>query len=438
MGVEQFVVVSSRRRRATHGRVCIGAQERASRVARIGAMCNVGEELMAGAVRIGEVERRRRVAFDQNGSVVGISEEAVGTRRAHHDLREAVWTLEEIAKSVGREQRHVEHVGIGEVDAQQIARLGFHHFPGGHAAELYVVSGAEPAIGAQITVGDQAAGGHWVAGGVELIGTQEHLVRRVRRIGLVLVNKRRGRGHGLVPGVVRRPQDAVGARTVNLGGAGQHHEVGRTARDIQRIIRLQRNKDRAVAALGQETQAVVEELTEEREPGVERRRQAHIRCRVGEDQGLAGWDGDTIEIEQGAIRGQDAQARIDVSLHGRGVADRLVDNQVADCAGLRVEHGPAGLLVGGDSCPRGAARAKEARRASLRRCENRCQHARKERVGGAELALVRQQVVKRTVDRAQAEGHYRVRHQIYQRLAGSLCFGDLDLLENELKIVFVE
>ena len=62
-----------------------------------------------------------------------------------------------------------------------------------------------------------------------------------------------------------------------VGGARQHHEVGRAARDEERIVRLQRDEDRAAAALGDQVEAVVEELAEERHPGVERRRQARVR-----------------------------------------------------------------------------------------------------------------------------------------------------------------
>ena len=65
------------------------------------------------------------------------------------------------------------------------------------------------------------------------------------------------------------------------GGARQHHEVGVAARDIERIVRLQRNEHRAAAALVDEVEAVIEELAEQREPRVERRRQAFVRRDVG-------------------------------------------------------------------------------------------------------------------------------------------------------------
>ena len=65
-------------------------------------------------------------------------------------------------------------------------------------------------------------------------------------------------------------------------GARQHHEVGVAARDVERIVRLQRNEHRAAAALVDEVEAVIEELAEQREPGVERRRQALVRRDVGQ------------------------------------------------------------------------------------------------------------------------------------------------------------
>ena len=88
--------------------------------------------------------------------------------------------------------------------------LGLDHGPGGHAADHHVVGGAELPVGAQVPVHDQLAGGDRIAGGVQLVLAQEHLVRGVRGVGLVLVDERRGRVDVLVD-VVGRAQDAVGA-----------------------------------------------------------------------------------------------------------------------------------------------------------------------------------------------------------------------------------
>ena len=66
------------------------------------------------------------------------------------------------------------------------------------------------------------------------------------------------------------------------GGARQHHEVGVAARDVERIVRLQRNEDGAAAALVDQVEAVIEELAEQREPRVERCRQAFVGRDVGQ------------------------------------------------------------------------------------------------------------------------------------------------------------
>ena len=103
---------------------------------------------------------------------------------------------------------------------------------------------------------------------------QEDLVRGMRGIGLVLVDEGRGEVRGLAVCVDRRPR--------------QHHEVGLAAFDVKRIVRLQRDEDGAALPLGDEVEAVVEELAEEREPRVERRRQALVGRDVRHDQALAG------------------------------------------------------------------------------------------------------------------------------------------------------
>ena len=55
------------------------------------------------------------------------------------------------------------------------------------------------------------------------------------------------------------------------------------ARNIERIVRHQRDEHGAAAALVDEIEAVVEELAEQGEPGVERRRQAFVGRGVGDD-----------------------------------------------------------------------------------------------------------------------------------------------------------
>ena len=162
--------------------------------------------------------------------------------------------------------------------------------------------------------------------GVERILAQEHLVGGVRGIGLVLVDERsRGvdRAH-----VVGRADNAVGAR--RNGRAGQHHEVRRAARHVQRIVRLKRNEHGAAAALVDEIQTVIEELAEQREPGIERGRQADVRGDVG--------DLDVVAVHREAER-----------LEGR-IADRAGGFQIGEREGVRRRRGGQGVerrLFGG-------------------------------------------------------------------------------------------
>ncbi|MCY1374762.1 hypothetical protein D9M69_621240 [compost metagenome] len=129
-------------------------------------MGDVVQETVTGAHRVGQTDRCGRIAFDQ-GVVL------------HHHLREAVGAADEHAVLVGGQQRHAEDVGIGEVDAQNVARLRLDHRPGRHAAKHHVIGCAVDAVKTQIPVDDQAAGGLRFAVGVEFVGAQEHLVRRV-------------------------------------------------------------------------------------------------------------------------------------------------------------------------------------------------------------------------------------------------------------------
>ncbi|MND48897.1 hypothetical protein D3C80_398290 [compost metagenome] len=177
--VEQLVVVGACGHRAAGNEVGIGRQWRTGlAVHRAGIVRDVDEELVTGADRQRCVDRRQRIALNQAGR--------------GHDLRKAVRPPNEVAVRVGRQQRQVEDVEIVEINAKHVARLRLHHFPGGHPADFDVVGSTEQAIGAQVTIGDQLAGRHRLAGGIEFIGTQEHLVRGMRAVGLVLIDEWRG------------------------------------------------------------------------------------------------------------------------------------------------------------------------------------------------------------------------------------------------------
>ena len=196
VGVEQLVVVPGVVSRGTdrNGVADRGVNVRLKYTAdqdRHGVVCDVVKEGVASAHGVSQADAESaigcRVALDEGCYVVRGSRYPVcAVTGAYHYLRATVRGFEEVAIGVGSEQRHVVEVGIGEVDAQHIARLCLHDFPGGHAAEFCVGVGsdaAETSIGTQITIGDQLAGGerrqiyprtdNRIA---QLIGAQEHLV----------------------------------------------------------------------------------------------------------------------------------------------------------------------------------------------------------------------------------------------------------------------
>ena len=185
---------------------------------------------------------------------------AVGTDSGDQ-LREAVGAGNEVAVGVGPEQRHAADVGVGELDAQNVCRLGLDLAPVGHAA-----------VGPL----DELAGRNRAVGGEDILA-QKHLMRGMRGVGLVLVDERRRRVDR--PDIIGRAHDAI--VPCRNRGPCQHHEVGVAALDIERIVRLQRNEHGAAAALVDEVEAVIEELAEQREPRVERRRQSFVRRNVG-------------------------------------------------------------------------------------------------------------------------------------------------------------
>ena len=110
------------------------------------------------------------------------------------------------------------------------------------------------------------------------------------------------------------------------------------ALDVERIVRLQRNVDRAVAALADEVEAVVEELAEQRHPAVERRRQALVGRDVTDEQrrfqdvaGRAFLERDTKAVKD---RAQTIAGVVDHDLSGIGGWRRGVNGSLGVSDGL--------------------------------------------------------------------------------------------------------
>ena len=218
----------------------------------IGIVCDVGEERVTRRERQAGLDRSSRIAFDQRV-------------RAGHQLGKAVGAGDEVAVEVGGKQRDVVNVHVAEFDAEHFAGLQLDVSPGG---------------GTTIDASKEPAGRDGLAID-QLVFAQEHLMRGVRRIILAEVNPWTG-GIGGFAHIIRSAKDAVCAGQV--GGAGQDHEVGRAARNIKRIFRLQRNIDSAAAALCNAGQTVVKELAENGHETIERGRAAKVGHHVGDDQ----------------------------------------------------------------------------------------------------------------------------------------------------------
>ena len=243
-------------------------------------------------------------------------------------------------------------------------------------------------------------------------------MRRVRRVGLALVDERRRLVGGLGTDV-RRP--------------GEDHEVGRRPVDEQRVARVERDEDDARIPLVP--------------PLLTRSRPWSKNCPNSVNHELYGADRPT----SGATLGmKNAPDRRDLGVRtgcrdGRRVVRRLVDDQVADPSrpGI-VDHRSSG----------------GSRRVVRRRLELRRDMAREELVGRAELVLVHavviDQVVAGAVDGAQTQ---RQRHadlvvrdlgdgigteqavaEVRRPVADRVVLGDPDLLQdvNEVGLVEVE
>src|SRR5262245_51442372 len=200
----------------------------------------------------------------------------------------------------------------------------------------------------------------------------------MRGVGLVLIHKGRS-GVLVVVNIIRCAQFAV--RTGYHCCAGQRHEIGRTARHIEWVIRLQRNEDRAGATLGHEIETMIEELAEESHPGVERGGYAEVRRHIRNKEDLlvvssaeepveaGAWNKGAWALHEGCCTRSSAVERCRRDCGG--IVGRLVDDQVGDDARIGVEHKSAGLLVRRGRGSGWRSRTEETCRLDARRLEDR-------------------------------------------------------------------
>ncbi len=298
---------------------------------------------------------------------------------------------------------------------------------------------SEPSRGSAV---EHLAGRMQVAVGAGDVLAQEHLVRGMRRIGLALVDERRDGVGAAVDNVVRRAQQVI--RAGLTGGSRQHHEgehwrelrqplpaIAVRAERPQRVVRRQRNEHRAAAALGDEIEAVVEELAEERHPGVERRRQAGVRRHVRNEQAAIRRDvSRRVRIVRRQVAGPHPGQNVGRGLHRRRVVRRLVDDQIADNAriGVGTCRTPRDCLLVYDWATGRAQWLQVAIGVAL---EQRIGLAQEGLVRGAEQAVAGNGVVVGAGDLAQAERQMRADRRLTR-------LRHLDLLQDELEVAAVE
>ena len=242
-------------------------------------------------------------------------------------------------------------------------------------------------------------------------------------VGLVLINPG-GDGVLVRPNVVCGANHPVRPRIqAGQGGPGKGHEVGGAARHKKGIVRRQGDDHAALAAFGEQAEAVIKELAEDGEEGVVRGRQTNVRRHIGDEEasvGGHGWRGTC---------GRD----------GNGVAHRLVRNQVAGGADLTVEDDTRRLGVA-----RGAANGERpgpvrVEGGSLGRPPALGGGVDHGPVGSAEGFLTRHQVVEPALHRAQPIGQQGIVIQLGERIRPcGMGFRQQDLLEDELKVVLDE
>jgi len=264
-----------------------------------------------------------------------------------HVLRQPVGAGEEVPVWVGGQHRDVEHVRIGEQQAELLARLCLYVCPGADAAfSVCSDRAAEKPAGRDRAVISVAE--HAIRPRHSVVLAKEHLVRRVRGVGLALVDPWRV-GVGGVLDIVRSSHGSVRTRLV-LRACEDHECLARwdlvtsvrfaiRPDGAQRVVSLQRD-EHSGAALHGLVNAVVKELPKDRKQGVVWRREPEVRRDIRDGQRLASWNaagGDTR-----CRAGDDAVCTQAAGWQTRGhdsgrVGHGLVDDQVADDAWLRVD-----------------------------------------------------------------------------------------------------
>ena len=312
----------------------------------------------------------------------------------------------------------------------ELERVGLEVGPGGQSA--HVVRRAEHAVLAGRDVRQQLAGRMQLAVAALGVLAQEHLMRRVGGVRLALVDERRD-GVGAVVDVVGRAQDAV--RAGQVGGPRQDHEVVRAALHVEGVVGQQGDEHRAAAALADEVEAMIEELAEQRHPGVERRGEAGVRRDVVDEQAL-GVAGGRVRVVLRLIAGAERLVGCRRCIHCRGVVGALIGDEIADRARRAVDHDRRRVRARVRRRHRVAVDARigvEDRAVDVDGdgAEERLRHAGEGLVGRAEVLLAGDQVVVGAGNLPEAEGEVHVD----RRLAG---LGHLDLRQNEFQIGSVE
>ena len=161
----------------------------------------------------------------------------------------------------------------------------------------------------------------------------------MRCVSLLLVDMR---GGGVDENIVCGAQYQIGSRHSCSPGHNHHVRsiilVSRYSIDTcveQWIIRLKRNHNHAVATLVDQSETVIEELSEEGHKSAEGSREALVRRGIRDEE----------LVDTGKARPDVRAAFCRCGIHCCRVRRRLVHNQVADCARGGIHHGRGAVVA---------------------------------------------------------------------------------------------